>query len=473
MPHYEEPAPGTGPVGANIFRMRRALHLTQRQLASPEFSISYISAIERGRIRPSLKALDILARRLSVTPAELLAEPPNGSKLEDHSAPLEENADADSSILAMLRQRRAPYLAPIVLGMVSVLVVQRKYELASELLKLLSPAVINTEQHLLLLYFQGIIALEQGRPAEVQTTLEKALAQSEFSGHAQLLERCRFVLACAYEAQEKFLLASNTFALCTRSIEKGIILDPLFALQVYSRLAELYRRLGRGDAAVTWYEQTLSLFHFVFDPTALAEASAQISRQHLENVHSTLANWFSARTRVLLELAETRQRFTQSAINLGLTLQERGDPQAAEERLRQAVDFCEKLGTSRQAILTRIALADLLLERQEATEAERLALEAQALCRSSEQDAIADEPLYSRVLVTLGDANSAQGRLDEAERCFLEAIELFKNQDASEQLSHAYVRYGALLHEKGQDAESYQIMTLAYRLNQRKPGADG
>ncbi len=473
MPHYEESAPGTGPVGANIFHMRRKLHLTQRQLASPEFSISYISAIERGRIRPSLKALDVLARRLGVTPAELLAELPDGSNLEDRSVSLEASADTDVSIIGVLRQRRAPYLAPMVLGMVSALVVQQKYALAGELLKLLSPAVINTEQHLLLLYFQGVVALEQGRAADAQTALEKALAQDEFSSHAQLLERCRFVLACAYEAQDQFLLAAKTFTLCTQRIEKGVITDPLFALQVYFRLAELYRRLGRSDTAVTWYQHALSRFRFVFDPTALAEASAQISRQHLENAHSTLANWFSARTRVLLELAETRQRLTQSAVNLGLTLQELGDSRAAEAQLRQAVDFCEKLGTSRQAILARIALAELLVQRQEAAEAERLALESLALCRSGEQGVVADDLLCGRALVTLGDAHSLLGRFDEAERCFLEAIELLQHQDADEHLAHAYVRYGALLHEQGRDAESYQMMLQAQRLNQRKPGADG
>src|SRR5258708_10604931 len=53
-------------VGSNIRAVRTKLRLTQAQLAAPEFSISYISAIERGKIRPSLKALSILAKRLHV-----------------------------------------------------------------------------------------------------------------------------------------------------------------------------------------------------------------------------------------------------------------------------------------------------------------------------------------------------------------------------------------------------------------------
>jgi len=66
-------------VGTNIREVRTKLDLTQSQLASPEFSISYISAIERGKIRPSLKALSILARRLDVPLTFLLEGSPVGA----------------------------------------------------------------------------------------------------------------------------------------------------------------------------------------------------------------------------------------------------------------------------------------------------------------------------------------------------------------------------------------------------------
>src|SRR5437588_12577529 len=66
-------------VGTNIREVRTKLALTQAQLAAPEFSISYISAIERGKIRPSLKALSILAKRLDVPLTFLLEGSPVGA----------------------------------------------------------------------------------------------------------------------------------------------------------------------------------------------------------------------------------------------------------------------------------------------------------------------------------------------------------------------------------------------------------
>src|SRR5947207_12730049 len=63
-------------VGEKLRAARIALHYTQSQLAAPDFSVSYISAIERGQIHPSLRALEILASRLGLTPTELLPNSP-------------------------------------------------------------------------------------------------------------------------------------------------------------------------------------------------------------------------------------------------------------------------------------------------------------------------------------------------------------------------------------------------------------
>src|SRR5215469_10374394 len=59
-------------VGEKLRAARIAQHYTQSQLAAPDFSVSYISAIERGQIHPSLRALEILAGRLGLSSTQLL-----------------------------------------------------------------------------------------------------------------------------------------------------------------------------------------------------------------------------------------------------------------------------------------------------------------------------------------------------------------------------------------------------------------
>lgn len=61
-------------LGERVQAARIAAHLTQVELAGPDYSKSYLSAVERGKILPSFQALLLLAERLGVTRAFLLGE---------------------------------------------------------------------------------------------------------------------------------------------------------------------------------------------------------------------------------------------------------------------------------------------------------------------------------------------------------------------------------------------------------------
>src|SRR6266480_1428796 len=59
----------TGPesIGGRLRRLRLERQLSQRELASPGVSYAYISRIEAGARRPSVKALRHLAPKLGVS----------------------------------------------------------------------------------------------------------------------------------------------------------------------------------------------------------------------------------------------------------------------------------------------------------------------------------------------------------------------------------------------------------------------
>src|SRR5579864_4097641 len=54
-------------VGQRLRRLRVERGLSQRDLSAPGISYAYISRIEAGARRPSVKALRMLARKLGVT----------------------------------------------------------------------------------------------------------------------------------------------------------------------------------------------------------------------------------------------------------------------------------------------------------------------------------------------------------------------------------------------------------------------
>ena len=465
MPNYQEPVLRIGPVGANIYRVRRKLRITQKQLAAPEFSISYISAIERGRIRPSLKALDILARRLGVTSAELLAEVPD--VLEPEDDPGYGERETAPSLTSLISQRRSIYPTPLALTWATLALDQHNPQLARELLDLVSPAALTAEQRLMRLALLGRVALKTGQPTDSETELEQTLQQDEVSGYGELVERCRFVLACLYEQQGKYLFASDTFAACVRAIEDGVVGDPLFAIDVYAALAEHHQRLDRREPAIDYYQRAIAQLDLILKPTPLADLSAHLSQDYLESAHASLADLYASRSLALYSLAAARQRITQAISNLGITLQETGDISGAEKQLRLAIDLSERLGSVQQGILARVALADLFLKRQEHQQAEHLALEAQALCHPDGEGAINDQTLYGQVLVTLGDIYRATDRLNEADTLFKQAIDILKREHADEQLGRAYFHYSELLNQLGKHAEGYELVKQAYLLGKR------
>lgn len=70
------------PVGVRLRRLREARALSQRELAGPGVPYAYISRIEAGTRRPSVKALRTLAPKLGVSPEYL----ETGSELRDVDA---------------------------------------------------------------------------------------------------------------------------------------------------------------------------------------------------------------------------------------------------------------------------------------------------------------------------------------------------------------------------------------------------
>jgi transcriptional regulator with XRE-family HTH domain len=76
-------------IGDRVRTARMAANLTQQELAGTTYSKSYISAIERGKMTPSLPALGILAERLGVTLSYLLGEELSRPADEAPEAPAE------------------------------------------------------------------------------------------------------------------------------------------------------------------------------------------------------------------------------------------------------------------------------------------------------------------------------------------------------------------------------------------------
>ena len=69
-------------IGGEIRRLRMARRLSQAELGVP-LSRAYVSAVERGRVVPSLPALQLMASRLGVSLSALFRGIENGESGRD------------------------------------------------------------------------------------------------------------------------------------------------------------------------------------------------------------------------------------------------------------------------------------------------------------------------------------------------------------------------------------------------------
>src|SRR5947209_12189588 len=282
-------------VGSNIRAVRSKLALTQAQLASPEFSISYISAIERGKIRPSLKALSILARRLDVPLTFLLEGSPSGAAEARAVGYSPADSGPDQKVDVDLLQA-------------SVLVQQGEYQQAEQLLAPIQPERITTDQVYRLYLLRGQIHLGVNEYQEAVVDLRAAVTQGEGLNDIEFIERARNLLGRAYFLLYNYTLALENHLRCNTAIESGQIHDPVFALEEFTNLGNDYFRLGDLEKAVTYYIRALEMFDDMNrDSKSFAQKYMEISQSYKASGKLAMARDYALRSLALYEMRDEQR----------------------------------------------------------------------------------------------------------------------------------------------------------------------
>ena len=214
------------------------------------------------------------------------------------------------------------------------------------------------------------------------------------------------------------------------------------------QLAGVYRHLGRLDAA----EETL------LRGLELAEESGSIvARAHA--LHSLGALRLERRQVDLGEqqLEEAKNLFAEVGDSwmLGRTLHSlawaaelRGDDAKAESRLREAIKLLKPLEDRGALCESQRALAEVLIRAGRLDEAERLALEA--------VETVGEHDLSSRSTTTmsLGLVRAAQGKDEEAEQLLLDALGVVESTGFRGLQVWVLRRIEEFLRERGRDDEA-------------------
>ncbi len=432
-------------VGKNIREVRTKLGLTQAQLAAPEFSISYISAIERGKIRPSLKALSILAKRLDVPLTFLLEGSPEGVREAQAVGYSPADSGPDQKIDVDLLQA-------------SVLVQQRQYAQANALLAPIQPERITMEQAYRLFFLRGQIHLGLQEYQEAVVDLRAALTQGEGLNDIEYIERSRNLLGKAYFSLYNYTLAMENHQRCYNAIASGQIMDPVFALDVYNNLAGDHFRHGDLDKSVAFYHRALETLEGLNrDAQSFARKYMEIGLSYKALGKLTIARDYMVRSLAVYEMCDEQRLEGLSHQRLGKTLEKQGDLVGAEREFRLAISIEQALDDAIASSTCHTSLAELLLKQGNLQEAEREAQQSFTFARAGE-----DAPAQGQALIALAQIRHQPWAFAGADELFTQALDLLDAAQAHELAASAYFRYANLLEQRNEVQRSLSAIKKAY-----------
>jgi len=255
-----------------------------------------------------------------------------------------------------------------------------------------------------------------------------------------------------------YTLAMENHLRSNTAIENSQINDPVFALDVYSNLANDYFRQGDLEKAVAFYHRALDMFDGLErDSKSFAQKYMEISQNYKAVGKLTMAREYALRSLALYEMRDEQRLVGLTHQRLGKTLEKQNNLDEAEQEYRRAIAIEHDLNDAVSASTCHTSLAELLLKRGRTEEAEKEAQEALTFARAS-----GDAQAHGQALIALAQLRHEAKDYAAADELFTEALDLLDSSQAHEIAASAYFRYANLLEERGEVQRSLNAIKKAY-----------
>jgi tetratricopeptide (TPR) repeat protein len=433
-------------VGEKLRAARIAQRFTQSQLAAPDFSVSYISAIERGQIHPSLRALEILAGRLGLSSTQLL---PNRSQPEDrHGAQLSIPEREDEEMETILLEA-------------NLQIWRGEAEQAVTQLSKISTKRLKRQQQLQHRFLLGWAYYEVAQFQECEYTLNEALQiAKELNADYQTL-RTLDLLASAYAAMRNYPQAMLSHQRCLRLLETSKPRDPFFIAQVYMHMGQHYTHLDNIEQALEMFNRALEATEEYKTARAIQGIYLDISCQYAANKEYDLATHYAHKCLYLNDIDGTKRLRNELYHYLGQAML-KGDMQKARA-------FLDELLANKQVTQDALASASLYttnaewyFKQQTLTEATENAQKALTLTGPGQ-----DSLIGATASIVLGRIEYAQGLSEQADQHFTAGLAMLEHLGRHEELANESVNYAQILEDHGKEREAFTYFRRAFQSRQK------
>lgn len=427
-------------VGEKIRAARVALHYTQSKLAAPDFSVSYISAIERGQIHPSLRALEILAGRLGLASTELL---PKRTPQDNHQAviPLQPEREEDEGEMVLLDAQlficqNEPTKALTLLGKISAKRLKRAQQL----------------WHRYLLGYANFL-LQHFEEAEhiFSEMTEKAKEANNHYLHTHILFMLGNTFASMHNPTQALLIHQR----CLDVLEESKARDTVLIAHTFTQLGIHYSEIEQPDDALAMFRRAIDTLAQVEEPHQVKFIYNKLAQYAIDNKDYYAAELYGYQALAHSEQEALRKLRGDIHHYFGQALI-RGDQEEAYIQLStlQEKETADLL--VRASITARIA--DWHFTRHNLSEARKYAEDAYVLAQPFKETII-----LADALLVLGRIEYAEQVFDKGDEHFVQGLTMLERLHKQVELTEQSILYAQLLEARGKDHEAFTYFRRAYQ----------
>ncbi|WP_084659002.1 helix-turn-helix domain-containing protein [Thermogemmatispora onikobensis] len=443
-------------VGARVRAIRQARKLTQSQLAGQDFSISYISAIERGQIQPSIRALEILASRLNVSPAQLLAET-GGGPLGQPAAVARDGRHA----LASESELHLRLLES------EIWIHEGELARATAALQDLISAILPRQDKARVYYLLALATFSSGHLSEAERSLEECRQLLADYEPSSLKARILYLSGLVHFSMQNYYLAEFFYNESISIADRITPKDYFLLIRSYLGLGQHYLRRGEAERAIAALRQA----------AALSERAAAAPASPPEQAYYELSAGYARQGSYPLALLSAHKALAMQAQRRLSRLQ--GEithllyharlQSADEASRRQALATLEHLQQRAREPLQAASVAFHLAHwhfhhEHQLTEARRYSEQALALART-----FGDNLIQAEALFLLGQLAYEESQYEHGDQLCREALALLERLHLDrDQLAEYYSTYARLLEGRGEAREAFLYFRRAYEIAQRR-----
>jgi HTH-type transcriptional regulator, quorum sensing regulator NprR len=398
-------------VGRRIREARLERGMSLAQLGGNDLSRSFISLVELGRSRISLRALAILAERLDLPLSYFLDDVPGAGMRQGELA-------LDRAEAALFRQD------------------------PRECLRLLDEVHPSATQRARALTLRGRALLADGSAREAIAVLQEGLSVAEGRGDAYAKVQIRYLLASALYStrnyDESLVHYREALAEAVRDVE-----DPVLVGKITANIGHLLYVNGNVEGAIEHYDRARSLFGSVSDLEALASVYSGLSLAYERKGDPTSALHYSKLSLGAFEAKRNAQQAARELNNMAVRYQEIGQLDRALEHAQDAATRAREVNARdvEAAARSTVALIYLKCENFEAATAEAEAAESLAT----------DDTDQSRIdaWLVLGDLAERNGDRERADMLYRRALDGLRQIGYEPGYADAAVAYSLILRQRG------------------------